>query len=142
MSNAILATGTLIQMADAGGSVFTTLAELRSISGPALTRNVNDVTTHNSVGGWEEALPGMARSGEISFDINYVPTEATHNNSTGLVFVFRTNAKRNFKLIFSNVGATTWTFAGYVVGFEVGAEVDTALTASVTIKPDGTMTLA
>jgi predicted secreted protein len=142
MSNAILATGTIITMADAGGSVYTTIAELRSISGPALTRNVNDVTTHNSVGGWEEALPGMARSGEISFDINYVPTEATHNDTTGLVFVFRTKARRNFRIIFSNVGLTVWSWAGYVVGFEIGAEVDNALTASVTLKPDGTMTLA
>ena len=146
MSEAILATGTLIYVGNgASPETFTAIAEVKSISGPNLSRNVIDVTTHNSTLGWEESLAGLKRSGEITFDINFIPGNATHSASTGLLKAFDDNDKLNYKLVFPiSAGSpqVEWTFEAYVVGFQIGAEVDGVLNASLTLKPAGTVVLA
>jgi len=54
----------------------------------------------------------------------------------------KNRTKRNFQLVFPDVGATTWAFAAYVTGFEPSAPVDDLLGASVTLKITGQPTLA
>lgn len=144
MSNAILSTGTLIAMGNGGSpETFTTIAEIKSITGPEISRNVIDVTTHNTTGGWEEALAGLLRSGEVSFDINFVPTDATHDPTTGLLAAIKNNTKTNFQITFPDGSpATVWSFSGYVTKFGTGAEIDNVLNASITIKPTGAITLS
>jgi len=141
-SNSILGFGTQFQMGDGGGTeVFTTVAEVRDMTGPGLSMDTSEVTHHQSPGAWKEFVAGLLDAGEVSFDIGYVPTGATHNASTGLVRDMKNRTKRNFKVIFPDVGATTWAFAGFVTGFEPGEPVNDSLTASVTIKVTGQPTL-
>lgn len=135
--------GTQVQIGNGGGTeVFTTIAELRDITGPGFSLDTFDVSNQSSPGAWKEFLPGLLDGGDITFDISFVPTNATHNYSAGLLKDMTNRTRRNFKIVFPNAGATTWTIPAYVTGFETGAPVNDALTASVTLRVAGQPTLA
>lgn len=143
MTQGVSAFGTLLQIGDgATAESFTTIAEVVNISGPALSTDTIDMTHHSSPGNWEESLASTLRSGEVTFDINYIPAHATHDASTGLLADFLNRVVRNFKLVFPDAGNTTWSFAAVVTGFEPAAPHDDKLSASVTLKVSGQPTLA
>lgn len=139
-SLAFLAQGTQLQYADT--SPVQNIAEVRSIRGPTGRRELVDVTNHESQGGYREFINGLNDAGEITFDINYLPFDGTHDASTGLLADFDSGIRRAFNLVFPDSGATTWSFNGLVLGFEVSAAIDDALIASVTIKVTGAPTFA
>ena len=57
------------------------VANVKSISGPGLSLDVEDVTSHDSTEAWEEVVATILRTGEISVDIVYDPNNATHKNA-------------------------------------------------------------
>lgn len=143
MTNAIAAFGTLLKRGD-GGTVenFTTIAEVRDLSGPSLSADTKDVTAHDSPDGWEEAIVTLLRGGEVTFQLNFVPTETTHGYSAGLIHDMVNRVKGNYQIVFPDSGQTTWGFAALVTGFEPTANVADELTADVTMKITGKPTLA
>lgn len=143
MSNAISAFGTLLKVGDGGSpEQFTTIAELRSISGPSFQADVLDATVHNTPTPWREFISGLLDGGEISLEINFIPTGPTHDGSTGLLHDFVEREQRNYQLVFPDAANTTWTIPGIVTGFEMNADPAEILSASVTIKVNGAPTLA
>lgn len=143
-SSAVSGFGTLLQIGDGATPTenFTTIAEVKSISGPSLSADTIDVTNMSSPNGWREFIQGPKDGGEVTFDVNFLPTNATHNAATGLLRDFKNGTRRNFKLVFPNPGNTTWQFAAIVTGFEVSAPVDDVLGASITLKLTGEPVLA
>ena len=135
-SSAIHASGALFQVGDGGGTeVFTTVAEVKNIDGPNMSMDILDVTAHQTSGYWRQKIAGHHNPGQITLDLNFVPAGATHKNAAGgLLYLFNNRTRNNFKLVFPDVGATTWSFAGFVTGFKPGANTAEALTASVTIE--------
>ena len=70
-TSALSSHGTLMKIGDGGGSeVFTTIAEVRDISGPSFAVSTEDVTNHDS-SRWREHIATIKEGGEITFDINY-----------------------------------------------------------------------
>lgn len=143
-SGAIHALGTLLKIGDGATptEVFTTISEVTDLGGPSLTLETIDVTSHDSSSGWREFIGGLLDGGEVSFTINYVPTHATHDATTGVLADMKNRVVRNFELVFPDSGTTTWSFSALVTGFEPGEPVDTQLTADVTLKVSGEPTLA
>lgn len=143
MSDAVAGFNSLLQIGDGATPTenFTTIAEVKDISGPSLSLNPVGVTNQSSTGGWAEFIGGLLDAGEVTFDINYLPTHATHNAATGLIRDLVNRTKRNFKLIFPNAGATTWAFTALVTAFSPSEPVADALTASVSLKISGQPTL-
>lgn len=134
--------GVLLKIGDGGGTeVFTTIAEVRDIEGPELELEAKEVTSHDSAG-WREYIGTLLTGGEVSFDLNFIPTHATHSYSSGLVKDMVNRNRRNFKLVFPDVGATTWTFAALVVGVKPSGPVEDELSAEVTLQITGQPTLA
>ena len=120
----------------------TEIAQITSISGPGLSLDTEDVTEHDG-DGWEEVVATILRSGEVTFDIAYDPAAATHKYAAGGLLhdlVLRTATA--YSIVFPDTAATTWTFSAFVTGFQPDMPVGDALTASVTLKPTGTVTLA
>lgn len=144
MSNALSSFATLLKIGDGATPTenFTTIAEVRDISGPKLELGTEEVTHHGSPGGWKEFVGTLLDAGEVTFDLNFIPTEPTHNPTTGLIADMKNRVKRNFKLVFPDGGATTWTFAALVTGFEPDEPVEGSLSAAVTLKLTGQPTLA
>lgn len=142
MSDALSAIGTLLKIGDgAGPEVFTTIGEVGNISGPGLSTGVIDVTNHSSPDYTQEILAGLKSAGEVTFSINYIPTHATHNATTGLIRDWKNRTKRNFQLVWPDAGGTTWSFAAYVTGFQPTAPVEDKLAADVTLTIAGAPTL-
>ena len=125
-----------------GTNTGTKYAQVVSIGGPSMSLDTIDVTSHDSTSAWEEVVGGILRSGEVVLEIVYDPAHATHKNAAGgLLADFIARTAIVFTLIFSDTATTEWTFSGFITAFEPSAPVDGALTASVTIKPTGVVTL-
>ena len=140
-SNALHAQGTLLQVGDgASPEVFTTIAEVGTIQGPGLDSDQIDVTNHTSVNEYREYIQGLKEPGELSFTINFVPDDATHDNATGLVSFYEDGLKRNFQMVFPTTPPVPWLLPGFLKSFNVTAAVDDKLVADVTIKLTGAPT--
>jgi len=117
------------------------VAQVTSISGPSISLDTTDVTEHDGTG-WEELVATILRSGTVTADIVYDPNAATHKNASGgLLYDLAQRASSVWNVVFPTTPVAYITFTGYVTGFTPNAPVDGALTASVTIKPTGTVTL-
>lgn len=140
-SGAISAYGTYLKIGDgAGTEAFTTIAEVQKIGGPKLKLDTKEVTSHSSTGGWREFIATLLDAGEVSFDGNFIPTNATQSQSSGVLKDMKNRTKRNFQLILPDT--TTWTFAAFVTGFEISAQFDDVLSFSASLKITGAPTLA
>lgn len=121
----------------------TTIANVSNISGPGLSLDTTDVTSHDSTGGWEEVVGTILRSGEVTLDLVYDPNAATHKYASGgLLYDLGSRTSQTYSIVFSSNPTVTWSFTAFVTGFEPGAPVDGALTASVKLKLTGQPTLA
>lgn len=141
---AISAFGTLLKAGDGATPTenFTTIAELKKISGPSFQANTIDVTVHNSGSPWKRFISGLIDGGEITLDINLVPQNATHDASAGLLSDLTNRTHRNYQLVLPDGALTTWQIPGIVTGFQLTADPAAALDAQVKIKVNGAPTLA
>lgn len=113
------------------------IAQVSNISGPGLAADTTDVTTHDSLEAWEEVAVTILRSGELTLDIVYDPTM-----HAPILTVMKDKLEKTYELQFPDAAYTSYTFDGFITGFEPSAPVDGALTASVTIKVTGVPDLA
>lgn len=121
--------GTLLKIGSGGTpETFSVLAEVVDISGPGLSLDTADATYHES--GGVEAV-GLLNGSEISFEINYIPTETTHGALSGLLHALETRARWNFKIVFPDDNATTWSFSAIVTSFEPDEPVGDRISATV-----------
>lgn len=140
-TQALSAYGTLLKRGDGGApETFTTVPEVRSISGPSTETDEAEVTTHSSAaaGAYREFILTLIDAGSIEFDLNYVPSDAVHQNIRS---DFASRAKRNWQLVLPG-NAQTISFSGYVKTFSLEFPTDDAVTASVSIRLTGGVTFS
>lgn len=119
----------------------TEVAQVTNISGPSISLDTVDVTEHDGAG-WEEVVATILRSGTVTIDIVYDPSAATHKNATGgLLYELVQRTSGVWNIVFPTTPVKYITFNAFVTGFTPGAPVEGALTASVTLKPTGAVTL-
>ena len=119
----------------------TTIAQVMSISGPGLSLDTEDLTSHDSTGAWEEHVGTILRSGEVTFKIAYDPAGATHKNAAGgLLYDLAARVANTYSIVFP--GPVTWSFSALITGFEPDAPVEGGLTANCKMKLTGQPTLA
>lgn len=114
---------------------YTVIGSVTALKPPALKRNVIDVTAHDSPGEWMEFIGGLKDAGEVSLDINYNP--AVHDTLTA---DFALTTTKNWKITFPD--ATTWIFAVVLTGFAPNAPYDDKLSATLTFKVTGSVTMS
>lgn len=107
------------------------VAELSEITGPSISVDDVEVTSHDS-NFWKEFLPGLIEGGEISFTGNYVPSDAGQIALRGAI-VGRTVGV--WKILYPN--GYGWTGDGYFTSFEVTAPHEEKSEISMTIKTTG-----
>ena len=120
----------------ASNETFTNITEIKNISGPDISRDFIDVSSMGSTGGYREFIAGFRDAGQVVLTMNY-----TRDSYDELKLDFDTDASRNYKITFSDGGATTYDFAGWVVGLSHNIPFDEAVSVEVTIKIDGPITL-
>jgi hypothetical protein len=135
--------GTFLKLGDGETSEsFATIAEVLDIKGSSLELETEGVTSHDSTDGWAEHIGTILNGGEISFEMNWLPANATQSFGSGLLKDLVSRTKRNFKLVVPTALPTqTWTFAALVTAFEPDLPVKGAQKASITLLLSGKPTL-
>lgn len=143
MTLAVLGINSYLKMGDGATPVenFTTVAEVRNIAGPTETAAILDVTNHSSAGGVKEFILGLRDPGKITFDMNWIPTDPTQNQTTGLKFVFDQGTVKNYQIVLSNPAHNTLHFAGIVDNMTKAIPHDKELSMHVEIKITGPVTI-
>jgi len=132
-SSALQSQGMVIQISDAASpEVYTTIAEVMSIDGPGGSAAVIDVTDLSSTA--KEKRAGLQDEGQVSFDMNYLPTNTQHI----LLRPQRAGALvTNFRILFTDSPQTTWSFSALVLGFSISNAGDDVTKAAVTLEVTG-----
>lgn len=126
-----------------GGTAGTAVAQVTNISGPGISVDTYDVTSHDSTGKWREFVSGLKDGGEISLDLNFDPAGATQKAAAGgLLFDMTAGTSTSYALVFSDSATTSWTFSAFVTAFEPAAPHDGKLSATCTLKITANPTLA
>lgn len=129
-SNAFAGVGTTFKRAGVA------VAEVNSITGPNSTRNQIDVTSLDSTGGYKEFIGGFRDGGEVTLNMNF--TKATY----GLMQNdFEDDALVAYLVTLSDASATTIGFNGFVQNLGFAVPTDDKVTADVTIKVTGPVTI-
>lgn len=136
-SAAFAGVGTLFQRENsAGGGTYSTVAEVNSISGPSMSREIIDVTSLSSTGGYREFITGFRDGGEVTLELNFTITQFNLFKTD-----FERNASWNYRIVMSDTGATTLNFAGFVTSIPPNIMPDDKVTLTVTIKVTGVLDL-
>lgn len=143
-SSAISAFGTLLALGDGATPTenFATVAELRTISGPSLSADAIDVTTHNTPTPFRRFISGLLDGGEVNFDINFIPQDPSHSYGAGILKDMTDRTIRNIRITFPDSGSTQWIIPVIFTGFEMSSDPADVLMASVTAKVAGPPTFA
>lgn len=140
-TSAIPAYGSLLKLGDGGSpEVFTTIAEVTEVKTPKIEAKEEDVTSHDS-GGWEETIPTLLMGGEIPVKVNWLATDPTQNETTGVLGLILNRTKRNWKLVLPNA-TKTFSFKAWVKDFEGDLPVAGSQSANFTLKVTGPVTPA
>ena len=132
--------GTLLKAGNGATSeVFTSIAEVKTISGPKITLEMLEATHMESPSGFREWLPSFKDGGEVTFGVNFLPASTSHK---AITTDMAARTKRNFKVVWPNTAPTTWSFSGYYTQFEPTAGVGDMLSAQVTIRVTGAVTIS
>lgn len=137
-TGAFWAFGSALQMGDAGTpEAFATIAEIIKLVPPKMKRDAMEVTNHQTGSGWREYIAGFRDGGEMEVEANWVPSNATHNSTTGIIHVFaNVNTNRNFKLVLPD-GLGTLSFAGHINGLEPDLDLEKQGMLKFTLKVSG-----
>ena len=146
------ALGTILRVSTAGsflGSTSTAagIGELTNISGPTMSAEQIDVSSHDSVGNFREFVAGFLDAGEISLEGNLV----TDGGADTLVEYFGDRGTHHFHVLFPATGTSTsadldehtsgyymrWVFYGQVTGVETAAPYDDKASFSASVKVSG-----
>lgn len=121
----------------AHGTVLTigsAIAGLTSISGPSITADTIDVTTHDSTDGFREYVGGLRDGGEVTVE-GQLQTAADSNTLIGLLESGAVTSGAT--IAFPTTPAQTFTFDCIVTAFSTDAPHDGSLTFSATMKVTG-----
>lgn len=136
MSNAIAGVGTKFMRWDADTSTWEALAEINSISGPTKTRDFIDVTSLDSTGGYREFIAGFRDGGTVTLNMNF--TRSTYDKMND---DFENNDAQNYEIILPDDDVTSFEFSGLVTELPLEITTDDKVTANVTIKVNGQVTV-
>jgi len=139
MTQPLSSHGTLLQLgASGGGGPYTTIAEVVDIGGPTFSQSVFDAPSQEVT--WQKRVAGIVSAGEVTFGLNFIPKDGTHDDSTGLLSLLGSIDVTGFKLLFNDAGTGTkseWAFNAFLTGFEHDLPVDGIAMANVTLTING-----
>ena len=136
-SNAIAGVGTVfLRWDDSAGGSWDQIAEVNSISGPSMTRDFIDVTSLDSTGGYREFIAGFRDGGTVSLTMNF--TRATYDL---MKTDFEDDTAQYYEIVLPDADQTSFEFEGLVTELPLEVPTDDKVTANVTIKIVGQVTV-
>ena len=138
MSDKALKTqGTKIAVGDgASPEVFTDIGDIEGWSGLDGQVTEIDVTDLDSTS--KEFIMGLKEEGSFQVDLNWIPANA---EQVSLRADMNAGTKRNFKVTGTDSPATVIIFAAFVTQFSMSGTKDDKVTASITLRITGAVTI-
>jgi hypothetical protein len=125
---------------DNSPGVYVAMSEVTNITPPGATLDQIDVTHMQSPNRRREFISGLIDGGEASFDMNFVPGSVSDDRLFGLLTLpIGQSRRRNLRISFPN--GVTWSFQGELTGYEHAIPVDDKMTATITFKVTGDLTV-
>ncbi len=121
-----------------GGPYSVVVARVRDFTVPSVTTELFEVSAHDNDSGFKEKVASLLHDMEdMTFDISYIHTDASHNVSTGLRYLSRYSVKKDWQITLNaEMGGGTVRFAGYVTKFDgPKLPVNGVATATITLTP-------
>lgn len=122
---------------------YTPIANVKSFNGVDSSLVMDDITAHDSTGGYREKLPsGILEMANIELVLAFDISEATHDNASGgLVHAHLNETLLAYQIIFPDTGTTTWTFDAYARRVRWESPIGGSLAATVELEITGQPTL-
>lgn len=117
-----------------GGGTYDDVAEVTRVKPPSYARDAIDATHMESPDRFREYIAGMMDAGEVSIDINYVPS------TSDVILAAMTAGAGDFQITMPN--GVKFQFKAIVTGFEPEAPLDDKMSATATFKVSGKPVLA
>jgi len=133
MSNAFSGVGTKFRRYN--GSDWVDMTEVKSIQGPSMTREMIDVTTLDSTGGYREFIPSFRDAGTVTLAMFF-----TYTGYIALKADFESDTMQQYQVLLPD--NTAFTFYGYVQDLPINVTFDDAVASDLTIKITGEVTVA
>lgn len=133
---AISSHGTLLKLGDGTESEqFTTVAQLGDINLPELGWEKEECTVQTSPSGARVYAPTVAKDKTITADVYWQPSDATHDDVTGLEGLANNHAVKNWQAVLPDEDETTYEFTAWVESFgPITAPVQGFLKAPLTLS--------
>jgi len=136
-SPALAAEGTLLQVDIGGGSapVWTTIANVGDITGPAYTSTEVDVTSHSSQAPFRRRIITLLDIGPVSFKCFWVPQNPTHSSTVvgAIRWAYENRIKQVYRLLYTD-GVSFDEFNAYVKDLNSTAAVAGVYEMKVTLS--------
>lgn len=134
MSNAIAAVGTKFRKWNTTSHLWEAIAEVKSVSGPSLSREMIDVTSLDSTGGYREFIPSFRDGGTVTLSMNF-----TYAGYLKLKQDFDSDDLANYEVLLP--GPISIEFSGYIQDLPPTIKFDDVVTVEATIKVTGKVTI-
>ncbi|HUT12399.1 MAG TPA: phage tail tube protein [Thermoguttaceae bacterium] len=111
-------------------------AGVKSISGPGVSVDMLDVSTHDAGTGYRTFVPGLADGGELT-------VEAVFDDANEAIVAAHLATPYNNSVLAIEItfpGDIVWAFNAFISGYEPSAAVDGDCTATITLKVTGAIT--
>jgi len=140
-SGALLGYGSVFQIvSDSSPDLYVELAEIKSITPPSVDVDTVEVTHMQSPNRYREYISGLQDGGEASFEMNFIPGSTSDDRLFELLNLgVGVSRRRACRISYPN--GVTWSFNAEVTGYEPDVPFDDAMTATVTLKVTGTITV-
>jgi hypothetical protein len=112
---------------------FAVIAEVTNLVDVGIQATLVECSAHDG-NAWTSRKPTLLSGNTVRLSLNFVPTNPTHNPTTGLEFLLLSKTRRGFLVVFPDVLKTTWWFSGFVTGHRVAGPVAGILSAETTIE--------
>lgn len=122
------------------------IAEIIEFSGFGETRDVIEVTSHDSSGNAVEKIMGMFSAPDLTMTCNFVPhpamTETDNSGQYVAIKDFLGGTRKVWVIHVNNTDLTTFTFAGFVSNYRILTPLKGQIQLSITMAITGKPTLA
>lgn len=118
------------------GASWSKIAEVNSISGPGMSREMIDVTSLDSTGGYREFIPSFRDGGQVTLNMNF-----TRDGYEELLSDYESDSEVDYEIVLSDSEKTTIEFTGYVQELPITISTDDKVGNDCTIKVTGQVTV-
>lgn len=128
--------GTQFRRWNSTSGIWEEIALITNISGPSMSRGTIDSTVLDTPGGYKTFIGALRDPGTITLSMNF--SRSTYEQMKD---DFESDTVKNYEIVLPDDDTTTLEFEGLVTELPLNTPTDEKITADVTIKVSGQVTL-